>query len=155
MLIMSVVGTPFVLEVRQVLELNMREIDSVAVVGASRDPEKYGYKVLMDLKNGGYKAFAINPGCVEGDEIEGVPCYPDLLSIPNVPDLLITVVPPKVTEKIVRQAKELGIEKIWMQPGSESEYAISFSEENGIGVMHNACIMIFRKEGVLKKGHRP
>jgi predicted CoA-binding protein len=140
------------MEVQEMLELDMSEIDSAAVVGASRDHSKYGYKVLMDLKNGGYEAFAVNPTC---DDIEGMPCYPDLYSLPKKPDLLITVVPPKVTEKAVREAKEIGIDKIWMQPGSESDEAISYAEENGIGVMHHACIMIFRKEGVLREGHRP
>ena len=141
-----------VMEDGEMLELDMSQIASAAVVGASRDQSKYGYKVLMDLKNGGYEAFAVNPAC---DDIEGIPCYPDLHSLPKKPDLLITVVPPKVTEKAVREAKEVGIDKIWMQPGSESDEAISYAEDNGIGVMHNACIMIFHREGVLREGHRP
>ena len=134
------------------LELDMSQIASAAVVGASRDQSKYGYKVLVDLIRNGYEAYAVNPSCTE---IEGSPCYPDLSSLPVKPDLLITVVPPKVTEKVVREAKELGIDKIWMQPGSESDDAIAYAEDNGIGVMHHACIMIYRREGVLREGHRP
>ena len=133
------------------MDLDLQQIDVVAVVGASRDREKYGYKVLMDLKNAGYEAYGINPAC---DDIEGVPCYPDLASLPRVPQLVITVVPPRVTEKVVEEAKGAGIDHIWMQPGSESDQAASYCEDNDIEYMRDACIMIFRKEGVLSDGER-
>lgn len=134
------------------MDLDLQSIDVVAVAGASRDPDKYGYKVLMDLKDAGYEAYGVNPSC---SDIEGVPCYPDLSSLPRKPELLITVVPPKVTEKVVKEAAECGIDRIWMQPGSESTEAVAFCEENGIENMHHACIMIFRKDGVLEEGDRP
>jgi len=54
------------------------------------------------------------------------------------------VVPPKVTEKIVEECKDLGIKRVWMQPGSESEKAIKFCEEHGINVTYNACFLIDR-----------
>jgi hypothetical protein len=51
-------------------------------------------------------------------------CYPDLKSLHEKPDVIITVVPPRVTEAVVRVCRELGIRKIRMQPGSESGDAI-------------------------------
>ncbi len=131
------------------MDLDLQLIEVVAVVGASRDPEKFGYKVLKDLEHAGYEAYGVNPSC--GD-IEGIPCYPDLASLPRVPQLVITVVPPSVTEKVVREAKEAGISRIWMQPGSESGEAAAYCEDNGIAYMRDACIMIFRKEGILDPG---
>jgi uncharacterized protein len=131
------------------MDLDLQQIDVVAVVGASRDPEKYGYRVLMDLKKAGYEAYGVNPTV---DDIEGVPCYPDLASLPHKPELVITVVPPKVTEKVVKEAKEAGLDHVWMQPGSESDEASSYCEDNGIEYMRDACIMIFRKEGILSDG---
>ena len=50
--------------------------------------------------------------------------------------------PPAVTEQIVREAHRLGIKKIWMQPGAESEEAIKFCEEHGIYVFHGLCVML-------------
>ncbi|MDD3717993.1 MAG: CoA-binding protein [Actinomycetota bacterium] len=125
------------------MDLDLRQIEVVAVVGASRDRGKFGYKVLMDLKHGGYEAYGVNPAC---DEIEGVPCYPDLASLPRRPDLVITVVPPEVTEKVVREAEQAGIERIWMQPGSECDEAAAYCEKSGIEYMRDACIMVFRRE---------
>ena len=113
-----------------------------AVVGASRNPKKYGYKVYRDLKSAGYSVYPVNPSA---DEILGDKCYPILRDLPTKPDVVNVVVPPKVTEELVKACKEVGIAKVWMQPGSESEEAIKFCHENGIDVVHGVCVMIERK----------
>ena len=38
-------------------------------------------------------------------------------------------------------AKQLNINKIWMQPGSESDKAIEMCKQNNIKCTHNSCIM--------------
>ena len=108
-----------------------------AVVGASRDPQKYGYQVYKDLKGAGYKVYPVNPNA---QEILGDKCYPSLEKLPVKPDVVNVVVPPKVTERLVETCKKLGITKVWMQPGSESEKAIKFCEENGINVVYGVCV---------------
>ena len=112
-----------------------------AVVGASRDAQKYGYQVYKDLKNAGYEVYPIN---LNADEILGDKCYPSLENLSKKPDVVDVVVPPKVTEQIVETCKKLGITKVWMQPGSESETAIKFCEENGIDAVYGVCVMIER-----------
>ena len=114
-----------------------------AVVGASRNPEKYGHQVFKDLMKAGYKVYPINPNA---DEILGVKCYPSLKDLPEKPDVIDLVVPPQITEKVIRECKELGIRMIWMQPGSESENAIKFCKENGMDVVHGVCVMIERRK---------
>lgn len=111
-----------------------------AVVGASRDPQKYGYRVYKDLKSAGYKVYPVNPNA---EEVLGDKCYPSLENLPAKPNV---VVPPKVTEEVVKTCEKLGITKVWMQPGSESEKAIKFCEENDIEVVHNVCVMIERSK---------
>jgi len=112
-----------------------------AVVGASRDPQKYGYQVYKDLKGAGYKVYPVNPNA---QEILGDKCYPSLEKLPVKPDVVNVVVPPKVTEHLVETCKKLGITKVWMQSGSESEKAIKFCEENGINVVYGVCVMVER-----------
>jgi predicted CoA-binding protein len=119
--------------------LNKKNI--FAVVGASRDRKKYGYQVYKDLKNAGYEVYAVNP---KAWEILGDKCYPSLESLPAKPDVVDVVVPPKVTEKVVKACKGLRIIKVWMQPGSESETAIEFCLENGIQVLYGLCVMVER-----------
>jgi predicted CoA-binding protein len=119
--------------------LNKKNI--FAVIGASRDPKKYGYQVYKDLKNAGYEVYAVNPNA---EKILGDKCHPSLKNLPVKPDVVDIVVPPKVTEEAVKTCKELGIMKVWMQPGSESEKAIKFCEQNGIDVVYGVCVMIER-----------
>lgn len=110
-----------------------------AVVGASRDSTKYGSKIYVDLKKSGYKVYPINPST---EEIFGDKCYPSLDKLPIKPDVVDIVVPPRITEEIVKQCKELGIVRVWMQPGSESEKAIKFCIENNIKSVYGVCVMV-------------
>jgi predicted CoA-binding protein len=115
------------------------------VVGASRDPEKYGHKVYRDLLNAGYRVYCVNPNA---DAILGNKCFPNLEVLPIKPDVVDIVVPPKITDQIVKICKKLEITKVWMQPGSESEAAIRFCEENGMDVVHGVCVMVERRRYV-------
>lgn len=67
---------------------------SVAVIGASRDPDKLGYAVLNNLVEGGYvhngKVYPINP---KADEILGYPTYASVLDVPDPIDLAVIVIP--------------------------------------------------------------
>ncbi len=56
-------------------------------------------------------------------------------------DVVDLVVPPKVTEEVVKQCVALGVTRIWLQPGAESEEAIRFCRENGIRVLYGVCVM--------------
>ena len=119
-----------------------------AVAGASRNPEKYGHQVYRDLRNAGYRVYCVNPNA---DEVLGNKCYPSLEVLPVKPDVVNIVVPPKITEQLVETCRKLGITKVWMQPGSESETAIKFCEENSIDVVHGVCVMVERRSRVFKE----
>lgn len=111
----------------------------VAVVGVSRRREKYGYKIYQDLKAKGYEVAAVHPAM---SDIEGDPCYPTVADVPETPEVVCCVVPPAVTEKVVRQSAGIGVKHIWMQPGAESDAAIALCEEAGIPCVHHQCIMV-------------
>lgn len=121
----------------------LRKEHVFAVAGVSSNPKKYGHQVYKDLKEAGYAVYPINPNL---DEIMGDRCYHSLSELPETPDVVDTVVPPAVTEKIVEECKELGIDKVWMQPGSESKKAIDFCKRNNIKVVHDVCVMVKRRE---------
>ena len=110
-----------------------------AVVGATDNPEKYGYKIFKDLTSRGYEVYPVNPRL---KQIEGSACYPTLSDIPLTVDVVDVVVPPEVTERVLQESKRLGIDRIWLQPGSENEVAIEFCHRNGLKVVHSVCVMI-------------
>ncbi len=117
----------------------LQKTNIIAVMGASRNKEKFGYKVYATLKRNSYAVYPVNPAA---EEVDGDRCYSSLSSLPKKPDVVITVVPPHITEKVVREMKELGLKRIWMQPGSESASAIAFCEKNNIKVIANICFIV-------------
>jgi predicted CoA-binding protein len=112
---------------------------TLAVLGVSRDPTKFGYKAWRDLRDKGFRAYAVNPNAAE---IDGERCYPDLASLPPGVEGLVAVIPPDQTERAVREALAAGIRRIWMQPGAESDDAVRFCEENGIAAIYGLCIIM-------------
>jgi len=112
----------------------------IAVVGVSRKKTKFGNAIYKELKQKGYKVFPVNPNM---QSFEGDICYPDLLSLPEKVDAVVINVPPVQTEKVVREAKQAEINKVWLQQGSQSEDAEKFCEENGIECVSNQCILMF------------
>ncbi|MCS7102639.1 MAG: CoA-binding protein [Candidatus Korarchaeum sp.] len=110
----------------------------VAVVGASRNPEKWGYKLYKFFKGYYRRTYPINPGA---EEIDGDRVYPNLSSLPELPDLVNLVVPPAVAREVVKEAISLGVKRIWFQPGSEDEEAIRLCQEVGVEVVWGACLM--------------
>jgi len=110
-----------------------------AVVGATDNPDKYGNRIVKNLRNRGYEVYPVNPKL---EEVEGLKCYPSIAEIPVRVDVVDFVVPPKATEEILTQCKELGLDRIWLQPGSESEAAITFCQDNNLKVVHSVCVML-------------
>ena len=113
---------------------------NIAVIGVSRKKTKFGNAIYRELKQKGYNVFPVNPNM---SEFEGDTCYPDLLSIPEKVDAVVINIPPSQTEKVVREAKEAGIKKVWLQQGSQSDEAVKYCEENGIDCVSNECILMF------------
>jgi len=110
-----------------------------AIVGATDNPKKYGHQIFKNLKSRGYEVYPVNPRL---KELEGVKCYPSLADIPVRVDVVDFVVPPKVTEITLKECKRLGLNRIWLQPGSESETAIAFCRENDLKLVHDTCVML-------------
>ncbi len=110
------------------------------VVGASRNREKYGNKILRCYLQHGLTAYPINP---KETEIEGQPCYPDIDSLPEPVHGISIITPPLVTENIIPQASDAGIQHVWMQPGAESAKAIATGEKLGLSVIGDgSCLLV-------------
>ena len=110
-----------------------------AVVGATDNQDKYGDQIVKNLKGRGYEVYPVNPKL---KEVEGLTCYAALADLPVKPDVVDFVVPPSTTEAILRQCRELGLDRIWLQPGSESETAITYCYANNLKVVHSVCVMM-------------
>jgi predicted CoA-binding protein len=115
------------------------EQESFAIAGSFKDDSKYAYKILLTLKMKGRKVFPVNPN---KKDVDGEPCFRVISDIPMPVDVVVLVTPPAVTERIVEECFELGIKRVWMQPGAENERAIRYCQDNSIKVVHDLCVML-------------
>ena len=114
-----------------------------AVVGVSTNPRKFGNIIFRDMRRAGYEVYGVHP---DAEPVDGETIYPTLADLPVRAEVVDIVVPPNVTEQVVRDCKELGIERVWMQPGAESSRAVAFCRENGIKVIAGGpCAMVQKR----------
>ncbi|MPW38389.1 CoA-binding protein [Thermococcus sp. 101 C5] len=119
--------------------MNVKEFKRIALVGASKNPAKYGNIILKDLLSKGFEVLPVNPNY---DEIEGVKCYKSIKELPRDVDVIVFVVPPKVGLQVAKEAVEAGFKKLWFQPGAESEEIREFLEKVGVEYSFEKCIMV-------------
>ena len=81
---------------------------SVAVIGASREPEKLGYAVLANLKHAGFPGplYPINP---KADQILDLKAYPSVLDVPGQIDLAVIVIPYRFVPPALEECGQKGI----------------------------------------------
>ncbi len=82
--------------------------DSLALIGASNDPRKWGFRILGNILLGGYqgRVYPINP---TKEEILGKKVYKSLADVPESPDLAVIVVPPPAIVEAVKDCINKGI----------------------------------------------
>lgn len=120
------------------MEEEMLKMRNWAVVGATANKEKFGYKIYQRLKEKGYNVYPVNPNY---QQIDGDKCYPSLSELPEKPDVIDMVVPPNRGIKVVEEAAELGIRNIWLQPGTVSEELLKFAEQKEVNTVQ-ACVLV-------------
>lgn len=113
---------------------------SLAVVGVSRNGKKFGNLAYKELKSRGYQLYPVHP---EMENYHGEACYPSLSDLPEKVGGVFIAVSPEKTEEIVKEAKDLGIDNIWIQQKSESEKAVAFCRQNALDLIHGECILMY------------
>jgi hypothetical protein len=116
------------------------ESSTYAVVGVSANRTKFGNVVFRLM---GERQFAVYPVHPTLESVEGKRCYRTVADLPEDVRAVVTVVPPAVTEQVVRECLDRGIRHFWMQPGSESPAAVSAARTAGATVVQRECILMF------------
>lgn len=105
------------------------------VVGDVVNEGKYACKIKRRLEEAGYRVSGVKPGLSQ----EGV--YPSLKEVPYDIEVLDLCINPKVGIEIVKEAKDLAINKILIQPGAESQEIIQYCKNNGIEAIEG-CVLV-------------
>lgn len=123
----------------QILELLKKKDVTVAVIGATNDRTKYGNIIYRDLKNKGIRVFGVNP---KATTIEGDPAYKRVQDIPEKPDILDFVLPPKIGLETIKELIQDGYDHFWLQPGAESDEILALLNKENKSVLAHSCVMV-------------
>jgi predicted CoA-binding protein len=100
---------------------------TIAIVGASSDPSKFGNKAIKAYLQRGYDVFPVNP---KGGEIEGLTAYQSLADIPLTKlDRISVYLPPAIGVKMLEQIAAKPHGELWLNPGSDSEEVVARAHE--------------------------
>ena len=118
----------------------LRTAKTVAIVGASPNPARSSYFVATYLnQSSDYELYFVNPNA---DEILGQKVYPDLASLPVVPDIVDVFRRGSDIPSVIDDVVAIGAKTIWVQLGIWNQDAAYAGEEQGLTVVMDRCIKV-------------
>jgi len=116
----------------------LRRVRTIAMVGASANEMRPSYFAMLYLQKKGYRIFPVNPRYA-GGEILGEKVWPDLRSLPEVPDMVQIFRRSEEVPPIVDEAIAIGAKVIWMQLGVRHDEAAAKARAAGLDVVMDRC----------------
>ncbi len=113
------------------------EVHTIAVVGLSPNQARPSFRVARGLQGLGYRIIPVRPLV---NEVLGEAAYPNLESLPGLPDIVDVFRAAEHVPAIVDSCIKLGIKKLWLQQGVIHEAAAQRASEAGITVVMDRCM---------------
>ena len=123
----------------------------VAVLGASRNRERYANRAVRALRQHGYGVVPINPA---HDEIEGLPVVPDLAALQRQVHTLTVYVGPRHVVPLIDDIVAARPRRVILNPGTESEELERALDEHGIPYLE-ACTLVLLATGQFEHALQP
>ena len=114
------------------------EVNSIAIVGASSNPERDSYKVMKFLQDYGFQVFPVNPNLMN-TKILGQECYSSLEAIKQNVDMVDVFRAIEYIPSITNEAIKIKSKIFWTQEGLYSEEAEALGTKAGLTVVMNQC----------------
>jgi predicted CoA-binding protein len=111
---------------------------TVAVIGASKNPQKFGNRAVRAFARQGFTVIPINP---HETEIEGHKAYASVLDVPGTIDMATVYVPPRFGIGVVEQLAQRGVPEVWINPGADGPEVIARARELGLNAIQACSIM--------------
>ncbi len=113
-------------------------MQTVAVIGASKDRARFGNKAVRAFRQQGYRVYPVNPNATE---IEGLSAYQSIRDVPVRPQRVSVYLPPSVLFKILPDIAARGCDELWLNPGTESDQVLAEAARLGLNVIQ-ACSIV-------------
>jgi len=102
---------------------------SVVVLGASNDRNKYGNKAVRAYIKQGWTVYPVNPN---ESEIEGLKCYKSVGDVPRPVDRVTVYLPPPVAVKSLSEIAKIKPDELFINPGAESDELVAQTQKLGL-----------------------
>lgn len=113
---------------------------TIAIVGVSESPYRPSNDIARYLqRTGRYELYFVNPNA---DEVLGQRVYPDLRSLPVVPDIVDVFRRTEYIRSVAEEVVEIGAPAMWIQSGIWDADAARYAEEHGVTVVMDRCIKV-------------
>ncbi len=117
----------------------MIELKRWALLGATDDKSKFGYKIFKSLGDKGYTVYGINP---KYNSIDGIKIYKSVEDLPEIIEGINIIVNPKIALASLPAIKAKGINNLWFQPGSFNDEVIAKAKEMGFNIEIEKCMYV-------------
>jgi predicted CoA-binding protein len=124
--------------------------ETVFILGASDNPERYSYKAWKMLQEYGHKCVLVSPRVkvIDGEAVyESLSAAKNLASAKNsvdVVDTLTMYVGPQISTPLEQEIIELSPKRVIFNPGSENEVLQAKLQERGIVVIEGCTLVMLR-----------
>lgn len=115
----------------------LTDASTIAIVGASSNPEKSSYGIMQRLQQNGYTVIPVNP---RETHVLGERAYRSLKEIPVPIDIVTVFRRAEDTPPIADEAAAIGAKTLWLQSGISSEDTAERAKAGGLTVVMDACI---------------
>jgi len=119
------------------LQRLLTDATTIAVVGASSNPDKASHGIMQKLQSVGYRVIPVNP---RETEILGERSYPSLTDVPVHIDIVDVFRRAEDTPAIADEAVKIGAKALWLQTGIVNEDAAARAVAGGLAVVIDECI---------------
>ena len=118
----------------------LRAAKSIAIVGASPNSARSSYFVgTYLLQSSDYRVYFVNPNA---DTILGHKAYPDLASLPEVPDIVDVFRKSSDIPQVMDEVIAAGAKTVWVQLGIWNQDAAIYGESKGLTVVMDRCLKV-------------
>lgn len=113
--------------------------EKIALIGLSRDKNKFGNMIYDELTKRGYQIFPIHSEQTVGE----IKCYPNFDALPDDVKALIICTKADKVSGIIKGAIKRGISSIWVQQGGSSPEVKEYSKFENVTLIDNQCIFMY------------
>ena len=116
----------------------LENVTTIAMIGASSNPDRDSFKVMKYLVEKGYKVFPVNPNEIK-NKILNIECFPNLSSIPKKIDMVDIFRSKEFVMEITQDAIKADVKVIWTQEGVIDKNSQDLSKKAGIIFVMDEC----------------